>query len=75
MSRVGKMAVLVPSGVDVQIKQDQITVKGSNGTLVRAANALVVVKNEAGSLQFAPANDSAEADSMSGTIIADEPFR
>jgi large subunit ribosomal protein L6 len=33
-------------------------------------NALVTVKNEAGSLQFAPANDSAEANAMSGTMRA-----
>jgi large subunit ribosomal protein L6 len=70
MSRVGKMPIAVPQGVDVKIVNDQITVKGANGTLVRAVNALVTVKNEAGSLQFAPANDSAEANAMSGTMRA-----
>ena len=50
MSRVGKMPVAVPKGVDVQITADQITVKGANGTLVRTANSLVTVKNEAGVL-------------------------
>jgi large subunit ribosomal protein L6 len=70
MSRVGKMPVAVPKGVDVQITADQITVKGSNGTLVRAVNNLVTVKNEAGVLNVAPANDSAEANAMSGTMRA-----
>ena len=70
MSRVGKMPVAVPNGVDVQITADQITVKGANGTLVRAANGLVTVKNEAGVLNVAPANDSAEANAMSGTMRA-----
>ena len=70
MSRVGKMPVAVPQGVDVQIGADQISVKGSLGTLVRASNALVTVKNESGSLSFAPANDSAEANAMSGTMRA-----
>ena len=70
MSRVGKMPVAVPKGVDVQITADQITVKGANGTLVRAANGLVTVKNEAGMLNVAPANDSAEANAMSGTMRA-----
>jgi len=70
MSRVGKMPISVPQGVDVKIADDQITIKGANGTLVRAANALVTVKNEAGSLQVAPANDSAEANAMSGTMRA-----
>lgn len=70
MSRVGKMLIEVPKGVDVSITADQITVKGGNGTLVRALNPLVTVKNEAGKLSFAPANDSSEADAMSGTMRA-----
>jgi large subunit ribosomal protein L6 len=64
------MPVAVPKGVDVQITADQITVKGANGTLVRTANSLVTVKNEAGVLNVAPANDSAEANAMSGTMRA-----
>ena len=70
MSRVGKMPIAVPQGVDVSITADQISVKGSLGTLVRAVNALVVVKNEGGNLLFSPANDSVEADAMSGTMRA-----
>jgi large subunit ribosomal protein L6 len=70
MSRVGKMPVTVPQGVDVAITADQITVKGSNGTLVRALNPLVALKNEAGKISFTPANDSAAADAMSGTMRA-----
>ena len=70
MSRVGKMPVALAKGVDVQITADQITVKGANGTLVRSANSLVTVKNEAGVLNVAPANDSTEANAMSGTMRA-----
>ena len=70
MSRVGKMPVAVPQGVDVAISADKITVKGANGTLVRDLNPLVTIKNEAGKLSFVPANDSAEADAMSGTMRA-----
>ncbi len=70
MSRVGKMPIAVPKGVDVQVTADQITVKGGNGTLVRALNTLVHVKNESGTLKFEPANDSAEANAMSGTLRA-----
>ena len=40
MSRIGKMPVAVPQGVDVQIKDDQISVKGTGGTLSLAQNAL-----------------------------------
>ena len=70
MSRVGKMPIAVPQGVDVKITADQITVKGANGTLVLPLGALVTVKLEDGSLQFAPANDSSESNAMSGTVRA-----
>ena len=70
MSRVGKMALPVPKGVDVALSAEQISVKGSLGTLVRPVNALVTIKNEDGKLTFVPANDSVEADAMSGTMRA-----
>jgi len=70
MSRVGKMALPVPKGVDVALSAEQISVKGSLGTLVRPVNALVTIKNEDGKLTFAPAHDSVEADAMSGTMRA-----
>jgi len=70
MSRVGKMPIAIPQGVDVSIKADQISVKGALGTLVRSVNSLVTVKNQDGKLQFAPVNDSVEADALSGTTRA-----
>ena len=68
MSRVGKMPVTVPAGVDVSIKEDQISVKGTGGQLAVPGHALVKVSNEAGKLRFVPVNDSREANAMSGTI-------
>lgn len=68
MSRVAKMPVIVPAGVDVAFKEDQINVKGSLGTLALAQNALVTISNNAGQLTFAPANESREANAMSGTM-------
>ena len=68
MSRVGKMPVTVPQGVDVSIKADQISVKGAGGTLSVAANSLVTVQQDAGKLTFVPANESREANAMSGTM-------
>ncbi|WP_298826436.1 50S ribosomal protein L6 [uncultured Piscinibacter sp.] len=70
MSRVGKMPIALPQGVDVSVTADKISVKGSLGTLVRPVNELVTIKNEGGTLKLAPANDSAEADAMSGTMRA-----
>jgi len=68
MSRVGKMPVAIPAGVDVSIKEDQISVKGTGGTLNLNRNALVKVVSNDGKLSFEPANDSREANAMSGTI-------
>ena len=70
MSRVGKMPLSVPKGVDVSVSAEQISVKGSLGTLVRPVHALVAINSQNGSLNFAPANDSVEADAMSGTMRA-----
>ncbi len=68
MSRIGKMPVLVPAGIDVTVKADQISVKGAGGTLQLAQNAMVKVSNESGKLTFAPSNDSRHANAMSGTM-------
>ena len=70
MSRVGKMPIAVPQGVDVQISASQITVKGANGTLARAANPLVNIVMEGASISLTPANDSTAANAMSGTMRA-----
>jgi len=70
MSRVGKMPLPLPKGVDVSLTAEQISVKGTLGTLVRTVNALVTIKNDDGKLMFAPANESVEADAMSGTMRA-----
>ena len=70
MSRVGKMPITVPQGVDVSIVADQITVKGGNGTLSRALPPSVTVRKEGSTVSVVPANPSVEADAMSGTVRA-----
>ena len=68
MSRVGKAPVSIPAGVDVAVKDDQISVKGSGGQLSLAQNRLVAVKSEGGKLSFTPIDESREANAMSGTM-------
>ena len=70
MSRVGKMPIAVPKGVDVSISAEQISVKGAQGTLTRKVNPLVAVKNDDGKVSFTATNESTEADAMSGTMRA-----
>jgi large subunit ribosomal protein L6 len=70
MSRVGKMPIVVPQGVDITAGAETISVKGSLGTLVRPVSPLVTVKKEDGKLTFVATDDSQEADAMSGTMRA-----
>jgi len=70
MSRVAKMPIAVPSGAEVTITAAQITIKGPLGSLSQPLNGLVKVENNAGTLKFEAANDSREANAMSGTLRA-----
>jgi large subunit ribosomal protein L6 len=64
------MPLPVPKGVDVSLTAEQISVKGSLGTLVRPVNEFVTIKNDNGTLKFEPANETPQADAMSGTMRA-----
>ncbi len=68
MSRIAKMTITVPAGVDVSVKEEMITVKGGGAELQLAPNALVKVSFEDGKLSFTPTDESREANAMSGTM-------
>ncbi|GGC04493.1 50S ribosomal protein L6 [Pseudoduganella buxea] len=70
MSRVAKMPIAVPAGAEVAISEQAITVKGPLGVLTQSLNGLVKVVNDNGTLNFEVANDSREANAMSGTLRA-----
>lgn len=70
MSRIGKQPVAVPAKVEVTLGTEQITVKGPLGTLTHAASRDVVIKKEGATLMLAAANDSQQANAMSGTLRA-----
>ena len=70
MSRVARMPVAVPAGVDVQIANGSISVKGPLGTLTQAINPLVAITREGAELKFAAVGESREAAAMSGTFRA-----
>lgn len=68
MSRVGKLPVAIPQGVDVALSDEAIQVKGKGGNLSAAANRLVKVESKDGKLSFTPVDESREANAMSGTL-------
>jgi large subunit ribosomal protein L6 len=64
------MPIALPSGAEATISAAQISVKGPLGTLSLPLNGLVKVENTNGTLKFDVANDSREANAMSGTVRA-----
>ena len=68
MSRVGKLPIVIPQGVEVAIAGEVISVKGAGGNMSVARNRLVQVENKDGKVSFVPADESREANAMSGTM-------
>lgn len=70
MSRIGKYPVKVPGGVEVTQGAEQISVKGPLGSLAQRISPLVKIKREGDQLLLETADDSMEANAMSGTLRA-----
>ena len=68
MSRVGNNPVNIPSGVEVNMGNEEITVKGPLGVLSQRLNKLVNIRRDGDTLVFEKADDSASANAMSGTL-------
>jgi large subunit ribosomal protein L6 len=67
MSRIGKKAVPVPSGVTANIEGQTVKVKGPKGALEVVLPDDVTVKMESGSVKVDPRNETKRARSMWGT--------
>ncbi|GCE75366.1 50S ribosomal protein L6 [Cellulomonas biazotea] len=74
MSRIGRVPVSVPTGVDVNIDGAVVTVKGPKGTLTHTVAAPIeVARDEAGALVVTRPNDERLARSLHGltrTLLA-----
>lgn len=70
MSRIAKLPVTLPKGVEAQVGADEITVKGPLGTLKQLLTGQVKVTLDQGKLSFAVADPSRESHAMSGTLRA-----
>ena len=66
MSRIGKEPVTIPSGVDVSLSGDTITVKGPKGTLTQAGNDRVNVAVEDGQVVVTRPDDERDARALHG---------
>ena len=74
MSRIGRMPITVPAGVDVKIdNENTVTVKGPLGTLTEKYNEVLEIKNEGGAITVTRPNDEKEVRAIHGltrTLIA-----
>ena len=73
MSRIGKLPIPVPSGVDVAIDGQVVTVKGPKGSLTHTVVNPITVSQEDGSLIVARPNEERESKALHGlsrTLIA-----
>ncbi|WP_413452128.1 50S ribosomal protein L6 [Georgenia phoenicis] len=74
MSRIGKVPVPVPAGVDVTIEGSVVTVKGPKGTLTHTVAApIAVARDDEGAIVVTRPNDERESRSLHGltrTLIA-----
>ncbi len=70
MSRIAKAPITVPTGVEVKVNGQEVTVKGSKGELVRTLNDAVVVSLEEGVVTFAPAEGFKDGWAQAGTARA-----
>ncbi len=67
MSRIGRMPISVPAGVDVKIEADNlVTVKGPKGTLVQQLSPAMTINQEGAELHVTRPNDLKENRSLHG---------
>ena len=66
MSRIGKLPIAVPSGVDVAIDERLVTVKGPKGTLSHNVAAPITVEKSDGVLEVKRPDDERESRSLHG---------
>jgi large subunit ribosomal protein L6 len=67
MSRIGKKAVAIPSGVTASVDGQTVKMKGPKGALELVLPAEVAAKMDKGSIQVDPRNETKRARSMWGT--------
>ncbi|KAB2879312.1 MAG: 50S ribosomal protein L6 [Pseudorhodoplanes sp.] len=67
MSRIGKKAVTVPSGVTANVQGQTISVKGPKGALSLVLDESLSARLDGNALQIAKRNESPRAKSMWGT--------
>lgn len=66
MSRIGRMPITVPAGVDVKIDGHTVTVKGPKGTLTQTFSPLIGIAQEGNLINVTRPNDNKTERSLHG---------
>ena len=67
MSRIGRLPIAIPSGVDVKLDGRKVDVKGPKGSLsLTVAEPLTIEKNDEGQLEVSRPNDERLSRSLHG---------
>ncbi|ABK17257.1 50S ribosomal protein L6 [Syntrophobacter fumaroxidans] len=70
MSRVGKLPITIPKGVDVSLDEPLLTIKGPKGTLARRMPGDVEVHLEQGAVLIRRKDESNKSRSLHGLVRA-----
>ncbi len=71
MSRIGNKTITIPSGVEITVSEtNEVTVKGSKGTLTRQFSPLMGIKIEDGQLTVSRPNEEKHTKQLHGTTRA-----
>jgi large subunit ribosomal protein L6 len=70
MSRVGKLPITIPKGVNVTLGDSVLTVKGPKGTMTRSLPPNLVVEIGSEAIEFKRKDDSIQSRSLHGLIRA-----
>ena len=66
MSRIGRMPIAIPAGVDVKLDGHQITAKGPKGTLTHTVHSNMAVNIEGNEIHVTRPNDDKENRALHG---------
>lgn len=73
MSRIGRMPIVIPAGVDVKLEANVVTVKGPKGTLTQKVHPEMIVKIEDGAVKVERPSEAKNHKALHGltrTLIA-----
>lgn len=68
MSRIGKIPVVIPQGVDVKMEQGKVVVSGPKGKISKDVHPRITVKVEGGKVLVSRASDVASDKALHGLV-------